>query len=329
MTTRIAHLALAGLCTFGTLGAAFASLSAAAADAWPAKPVTIIAPFAAGGSTDLTARMIAAKLREQLGQSFVVDNRAGAAGNIGADMVAKAAPDGYTLLLATSSHVTNMALYKSLSYDFVRDLVPVAPVAFIPSVLVVHPSVPAKDLAGFIQLIRDPAGKVNYGSSGGGSSPHLAAEVFNKMAKGQMVHVPYKGSGPALVDLLGGQIQAVFSPFVDALPYIKAGKLRALGMTSKRRSPLLPELPAIGEALPGYDVVLWNGIFAPAKTPPKVVAKLNAAIGAILRQEETKRLLAEQGSEPLIETPDEFRKFVAAEVPKWRSLVDLAGARVD
>jgi tripartite-type tricarboxylate transporter receptor subunit TctC len=299
------------------------------ADTWPSKPISIVVPFAAGGSSDVTARMLAAKLRAEFGQNFVVENRPGAGGNIGADAVAKAAPDGYTLLLATSTHVTNPALYKSLPYDFLRDLVPVSQVAFIPSVLVVNPSVPAKTLPEFIKLIQDAKGAVNYGSSGSGSSPHLAAAVFNKMAKGNMTHVPYKGSAPALADLLGGQIQAVFSPFVDALPHIKAGKLRALGMTSKGRSALLPELPAIGEALPGYDVVLWNGIFAPARTPPDIVARLSEAIAKIVRQPDTKKLLAEQGSEPVSSTPAEFRDFVASEAPRWRSLVELSGARVE
>lgn len=314
----------------GLLAATLACAGAphALAQAWPAKPVTIVVPFAPGGSTDATARMLAAKLRAVFNQTFVVENKPGAGGNIGADFVAKAAPDGYTLLLATSSHVTNISLYKSLPYDFVRDLAPVSQVAVIPSLLVVNPAVPAKTLPEFIRLARDP-NAVSYGSSGSGSSPHLAAEVFNKMAGGKMVHVPYKGSGPALVDLLGGQIQAVFSPFIDALPHVRAGKLRALGMTSKGRSNLLPGVPAIAEVLPGYDVVLWNGIFAPARTPPEVVSRLSQAIGAVLRQEDTKKLLADQGSEPMGSTPEAFRQYVASEIPKWKGLVELSGAKVE
>ena len=310
--------------------ASLAALAPAAfAQAWPARPVTIVVPFAAGGSSDATARMLAARLRDRLGQSVVVDNKPGAGGNVGADHVAKAAPDGYTLLLATSSHVTNISMYKSLPYDFVRDLAPVSQVAVIPSLLVVNPNVPAKNLPEFIKLIRDPGVPVSYGSSGSGSSPHLSAEVFNKMAGGRMVHVPYRGSGPALVDLLGGQTQAVFAPFVDALPQVRAGKLRPLGMTSKSRSALLPEVPAIAEALPGYEVVLWNGIFAPARTPPEVVARLSQAIAEVLRSEDTKKLLAEQGSEPLASTPEEFRRYIASEIPKWKSLVEMSGAKVD
>jgi tripartite-type tricarboxylate transporter receptor subunit TctC len=300
----------------------------ALAQAWPSRPVTIVVPFAPGGSSDATARMLANKLRAVFNQTFIVENRPGAGGNIGADFVAKAAPDGHTFLLATSSHVTNISLYKSLPYDFVRDLAPVSQVAVIPSLLVVNPAVPARTLPEFIKLAHDPKA-VSYGSSGSGSSPHLAAEVFNKMAAVRMAHVPYKGSGPALIDLLGGQIQAVFAPFIDALPHVRAGKLRALGMTSKARSNLLPEVPAIAEVLPGYDVVLWNGIFAPARTPPDVVARLSQAINDVLRQEDTKKLLAEQGSEPMGSTPEAFRQYVASEIPKWKGLVELSGANVE
>jgi tripartite-type tricarboxylate transporter receptor subunit TctC len=314
----------------GLLATALAGLATppAWAQAWPSKPVTIVVPFAPGGSTDATARMLASKLHAQFNQIFIVENKPGAGGNVGADFVAKAAPDGYTLLLATSSHVTNISLYKSLPYDFVRDLAPVSQVAVIPSLLVVNPAVPARTLPEFIRLIRQ-SNAVSYGSSGSGSSPHLAAAVFDKMAGGKMVHVPYKGSGPALVDLLGGQIQAVFAPFVDALPHVRAGKLRALGITSKSRSGLLPEVPAIAEALPGYEVVLWNGIFAPARTPPDVTARLSRAIVEVLRQEDTKKLLAEQGSEPMGSTPQAFRQYVAGEIPKWKALVELSGAKVE
>jgi tripartite-type tricarboxylate transporter receptor subunit TctC len=300
----------------------------AQAQTWPSKPVTIVVPFAPGGSTDATARMIAAKLRAVFNQSFLIDNRPGAGGNIGADFVAKAAPDGHTLLLATSSHVTNISLYKSLPYDLVRDLAPISQVAVIPSLLVVNPSVTAKTLPDFIKLAQDSRA-VSYGSSGSGSSPHLAAEVFNKMAGTRMVHVPYKGSGPALIDLLGGQIQAVFAPFIDALPHVRAGKLRALGMTSKTRSTLLPEVPAIAEVLTGYDVVLWNGIFAPTRTQPEILQRLSQAINEVLRQEETKKLLAEQGSEPSGSSPEAFRQYVASEIPKWKGLVEVSGAKVE
>jgi tripartite-type tricarboxylate transporter receptor subunit TctC len=259
----------------------------------------------------------------------VVENRGGAGGNIGAEAAAKAAPDGYTMFLMTSTHVTNMSLYKSLGYELMRDFQPVTQVAFIPNALVVVNSVPVNNLAEFVKYVQDPKNTIHYGTAGNGSSPHIAAALFNSLAKGHMNHVPYKGTGPAIVDLLGGQIHAIFSPLVDVLPHIKAGKVKALGITTKARSALFPELPAIGEILPGYEVALWNGLLVPAKTPVDVVAKLNEAAVRVLHQPEVRKLLAEQGSEPVGNSYAEFRDFIASEVPKWRSLVELSGARVE
>jgi tripartite-type tricarboxylate transporter receptor subunit TctC len=301
----------------------------AGAQGWPAKPLTLIVPFAAGGSTDVTGRMLAARLRAELGQSVVVENRGGAGGNIGAEAAAKATPDGHTVFLMTSTHVTNISLYKKLSYDLMRDFQPVTQVAFIPNALVVANSVPVNNLAEFVKFVQDPKNTIYYGSAGNGSSLHIAGALFNSMAKGHMIHVPYKGSGPAIVDLLSGQIQAIFSPLVDVLPHIKAGKIKALGITTKARSALFPELQAIGEVLPGYEVTLWNGLLVPAKTPPDVVAKLNEAVVRVLRQPDVRKLLAEQGSEPVGNSPAEFRDFIASEVPKWRSLVEVSGAKVE
>lgn len=300
-----------------------------AAEAWPSKPVTIVVPFVAGGSTDVTARMLAGKLRAEFGQSFVVENRGGAGGNIGAEYAAKAGPDGYTLFLATSTNVTNMSLYRNLPFDMIRDFVPVSQVAFIPNILVVHNAVPVSNLAEFLKYIQTTRNKVDYGSAGTGSSLHLAAALFDKLAKGRMTHVPYKGSAPAIIDLLGGHIQAAFPPLVDALPHIKSGKLKALGVTTKNRSALLAEVPAIGEVLSGYEVALWNGIFAPARTPPEIVNRLNESIVKILRQADTKKLLAEQGSEPVGSSITQFKEFVGRELLKWRSLVEVSGARVE
>jgi tripartite-type tricarboxylate transporter receptor subunit TctC len=301
----------------------------AGAQGWPAKPLTLIVPFAAGGSTDVTGRMLAARLRAELGQSVVVENRGGAGGNIGAEAAAKATPDGHTVFLMTSTHVTNISLYKKLSYDLMRDFQPVTQVAFIPNALVVANSVPVNNLAEFVKFVQDPKNTIYYGSAGNGSSLHIAGALFNSMAKGHMIHVPYKGSGPAIVDLLSGQIQAIFSPLVDVLPHIKAGKIKALGITTKARSALFPELQAIGEVLPGYEVTLWNGLLVPAKTPSDVVAKLNEAVVRVLRQPDVRKLLAEQGSEPVGNSPAEFRDFIASEVPKWRSLVEVSGAKVE
>jgi tripartite-type tricarboxylate transporter receptor subunit TctC len=312
-------------------GLLLATLSPAvlAQAAWPGKPITMIVPFAPGGSTDVTGRMLAAKLREELGQTVVVENRGGAGGNLGADVAARAAPDGYTIFLATSTHVTNMSLYKKLSYDFQKDFAPVSQVAFIPNALAVNAKVPVNNLTEFMAYVRDPKNEVRYGSAGNGSSLHIAGALFNSMAKAHMVHIPYKGSGPAIVDVLGGQIEAIFSPLVDVLPHIRSGRLKAIGVTTHNRSAQLPGTPAINEALPGYEVTLWNGILVPAKTPAAIVTRLNAAINKILAQPDTKKLLAEQGSEPAPGTPAQFRDFIAKEVPVWKRLVEVSGAAAD
>lgn len=299
------------------------------ADTWPSRPIKLVVPYPPGGSTDVTARVLAENLRPLLGQPVIVENRPGAAGNIGADIVAKSAPDGYTLFMATSTLVTNMSLYKNLPYNFVNDLTPVSQVTFIPNVLVVGPSVPVANLAEFIAYVKSGKHVVNYGSAGNGSSQHLSGALFNSMVKGNMVHVPYKGGAPATSDLLAGQIQCYFGPLVEVLSHIKAGKVKALGITTKKRSPLLPELPTIGEQLPGYEVALWNGILAPARTPAEIVNKLNAAIVKALNEPTVKARLAEQGSEPVGNSPEEFKQFIAAEVGKWKELVKISGATVE
>jgi tripartite-type tricarboxylate transporter receptor subunit TctC len=238
-------------------------------------------------------------------------------------------PDGYTLLMATSTHATNPSLYKSLPYDFVQDFAPVSQVTFIPNLLVVNSRIPAASLVEFIAYVKSGSNTVNYGSAGNGSSQHLSAALFNSMVGGNMVHVPYKGGAPATADLLAGQIQAVFAPLVEVISHVKAGKLTALGITTRKRSPLLPDVPAINEVLPGYEVALWNGILAPAKCPPDVVQKLNEAIVKVLNQPEVKGKLAEQGSEPVGSSPGEFRQFIEAETETWKALVKLSGARAE
>ncbi len=299
------------------------------ADTWPSRPIKLVVPYSPGGSTDVTARVIAESLRPLLGQPVVIDNRPGAGGNIGAEAVAKSAPDGYTFLMATSTHVTNMSLYKNLPYDFVQDLTPVSQIAFIPNVLVVGANLPVGNLSEFIAYVKGGKYMVNYGTAGNGSSQHLSSALFNSMVAGNMVHVPYKGGAPALADLLAGQIQAYFGPLVEVLPHIRGGKVKALGITTKKRSPLLPDVPTIGEALPGYEVALWNAILAPAKTPADIVNKLNEAIVKVLNQPEVRARLAEQGSEPVGNSPAEFRQFIAAEVGKWKELVRISGAKID
>mgnify|MGYP003575011922 FL=1 len=312
-----------------TIASLVGVIAPAAAQDWPTKPITLIVPFGPGGSTDITARLVADKLRTVLGQPVVVDNRGGAGGNIGAAAVAKAEPDGYTLLMATSTHVTNPSLYKSLSYDVLKDLTPVSQIAFIPNMLVVNKDLPVKTLQDFVDYVKQNKGPVNYGSSGNGTSQHLSGALFNNIANGKMVHVPYKGGGAAALDLLAGQIQAYFAPLAEVVSYIDAGKVRALGVTTKERSDRYPDVQAINEVLPGYQLALWNGFLAPANTPAPIIEKISAGIRQILKDPEVQKKLAEQGSTPVGSTPEEFRKFMVAEVPTWGNIVKISNARID
>jgi tripartite-type tricarboxylate transporter receptor subunit TctC len=313
----------------GLLAGLLLSTGAAHAAAWPDHPLTLVIPFAAGGSTDSTGRLLAQKLGQELGEQVVVDNRAGAGGNIGSAFVAKARPDGYTLLLATSTIATNVSLYKNMGFDLRKDLVPVSQVALIPNVLVVNKQFPAKTLKEFVSYVQQKKGPVDYGSAGNGSSQHLSGALFNHMAGGAMMHVPYKGGAPANLDLLAGRIQAVFAPLVEVLPYIQGGKLRALAVTTKQRSTRLPEVPAVDEVLPGYDVTLWNGVFAPAGTPPAVVDKIAAAVHKITQDPQVRKILAEQGTIPVGSSPADFKKLLGSEIDKWGKMVKISGAKVN
>jgi tripartite-type tricarboxylate transporter receptor subunit TctC len=303
--------------------------TAQAQTAWPAKPIKILVGYAAGGSTDVTARIIAQALSERLGQPVLIENRAGAGGNIAAEAAAKADPDGYTLLMATSStFATNPALYKSLPFDVQADFAPITVTAFIPNLMVVNPAVPAKNLADFIAYAKANPGQLNYGSAGNGTSQHISGALFGSLAGVQMTHIAYRGGAPAVNDLLGGQIQVLFAPLVEVVQQVRAEKLRALGITTAKRSPLLPEVPTIAETLPGYEVTLWNGLLAPAKTPPEIIERINRAAIDALRSEEVKAKLAEQGSEPVGNTPAEFKAFIGSELAKWKRLVEISGATV-
>jgi len=302
---------------------------AQAETAWPTKPIRILVGFAAGGSTDVTARIIGQALSERLGQPVVIENRAGAGGNIAADAAAKADPDGYTLLMATSTtFATNPNLYKTLPFDVQKDFEPITLTAFIPNLLVVNPSVPASNVPEFIAYLKANPGKLNFGSAGNGSSQHLAGELFNSLADVRMIHVAYRGGAPAVNDLLGVQVQVIFAPLVEVLEQVRADKLRALGITTVKRSSLLPDVPPIAETLRGYEVTLWNGLLAPAKTPPDIVEKIHLAAKDALSSDALKAKLAEQGSEPVGNTPAEFRAFIASELVKWRKLVEISGASV-
>jgi tripartite-type tricarboxylate transporter receptor subunit TctC len=285
--------------------------------------------FAAGGSTDVTARVIGQALAQRLGQPVIIENRPGAGGNIAADATAKADPDGYTLLMTTSStFAANPSLYKTLPFDVQKDFAPITLTAFIPNLLVVNPSVPANNVADFIAYLKANPGKLNFGSAGNGTSQHLSAELFNSLADVRIVHVAYRGGAPAVTDLLAGQVQVIFAPLVEVIQQVRAEKIRALGITTAKRSPLLPDVPTIAETLPGYEIVLWNGLLAPAKTPPEIIDRINRAAVDALRSEEVKTKLAEQGSEPVGNTPAEFKAFIDSELVKWRRLVELSGATV-
>jgi tripartite-type tricarboxylate transporter receptor subunit TctC len=305
--------------------------SMALAQAYPAKSVRMVVPFAAGaGSNDIMARLIAQKLTDEFGQQFVVDNRPGASGIIGTDIVAKAPPDGYTLLMMSLTFTVNPSLFSKLPYDTVKDFVPVTLVASAPLMLVVHPSVPAKSVAEFIAYAKANPGKLNFGSGGPGTTPHLAGEMMKTMAGIQVTHIPYKGGAPALADLVGGQIQFMCENIPGTLPFAKAGKLRALAVTDLKRSPLLPELPTLDESgLKGYQIVGWNGLFVPAGTPQAIVNKLYSGVGRALALPDVKERLSVMGADGVGDTPQHFAAFIKAEIPKWARVAKDAGLKVE
>ena len=307
--------------------AAFPQL--ASADDYPTRPVRVIAGFAAGGGVDITARLIGQWLADRLGQSFVVENRAGAGGNIGTEAVVNAAPDGYTLLLATVPNAVNASLYDKLNFDFIRGIAPVGGIIRVPMVILLHPSVPAKTVPELILYAKANPGKINMASAGIGSAPHMAGELFKMMAGVNMVHVPYRGQGPALSDLLGGQVQVYFATVPGTTDYIATGKLRALAVTSASRAELLPELPTVGDFVPGYETSQWYGLGAPANTPAEIVDKLNREINAALADPGMKARLAAIGGEPLPGTPAEFGKLISEETGKWAKVVRAAGIKAE
>ena len=310
--------------TAGCLGLARPALP----QAYPVRPIRMIVPFPPSAGLDVIARLVAPMLSERLGQNVIVDNRTGAGGTIGAELAAKSPADGYTLLMITTSHAFNVSLYSKLSYDMVRDFLPITLVSVAPNLLAVNASLPAATVKDFVVLAKARPREINFASAGVGTSSHLAGELFMSMARVQLVHVPYKGSGGALVALLGGEVQAAFFTIPSTLPHLKSGKLRALGIGSARRSDMLPNLPTIAESgVPDYDATTWYGVAAPARTPRAVVERLNREIAKVLQSPEARERLLAQGAEPRSSTPEEFAAHLKSEIGKYGRLAKAMGVQ--
>jgi tripartite-type tricarboxylate transporter receptor subunit TctC len=317
-------VALGGLTLAGATG-----VPQALALDFPTRPVHWVVGYPAGGTTDILARLVGQYLSERLGQQFVIDNRAGAGNNIGTELVANAAPDGYTLLLVNPANGINATLYDKLPFNFIRDIAPVAGIIRVPNVMEVNPGVPAKTVPEFVAYAKANPGKVNMASSGNGTSVHVSGELFKMMTGINMLHVPYRGAAPALTDLMGGQVQVMFDNLPSSIEYIRAGKLRALGVTTAARSEALPDVPAVGEVVPGYEASAWFGIGVPKGTPPEIIDKLNATVNAGLADPKLKARLADLGGAPMIGTPADFGKVIAEETEKWAKVVKFSGAKAD
>ena len=312
-------------------GLSLLTLQLAAAQPYPNRPIRAVVPLAPGGGTDTVGRLVASKLSELLGQQIVVDNRGGGGGEVGTDLVAKATPDGYTILVGSiTTNAVNPVLYKKLPYDHIRDFAPISLIGTVPNALVVHTSVPAKSMKEFIAHAKANPGKVNYGSSGLGSAPHLSMELIRSMTGVAMTHVPYKGAGAAVADVLGGQIQALCSSLAGLLPHIKSGRVRALGVTTTKRNPQLPDVPTIAESgLPGYEVTIWYALFAPGATPKPILARLNAETVKALNTAELKERLTLQGLDVTPSTTDELAALVKSETAKWAKVTKQSGVQLE
>jgi tripartite-type tricarboxylate transporter receptor subunit TctC len=313
----------------GVCAAVLTLCAGVAGAAYPEHSVNIVVPFSAGGSTDIVARILARGLGKAMGQPVVVENKPGASGNIAGDYVARSAPDGYTLFMGTSTSIANIALFKKLPFDILTDFIPVSQIANTPLVLVANNSLPVNDVAGLIKLAKEKPGQLNYGSGGPGTSQHLGGVMFSSMAKVQMTHVPYKGAAPAMSDLIGGNIQIMFAPLIDALAFIRSGKVKALGITTGKPAPQIPDVPPIAKTLPGFEIATWNAVFVPAGTPPAVVDALSRHIVAVTRSPEMRESIETQGSEAVGSTPQEFKAFLDREVVLWKGLVQSSGASAD
>ncbi|TPQ36827.1 MFS transporter [Bradyrhizobium guangdongense] len=324
MITRRSAL---GLLAAGPLAAS--PLSKAFAADYPARPVKWVVPYPPGGATDIIARLIGQRLSEKLGQQFIIENKPGAGNNIGTESVINAEPDGYTILLVNPANYINATLYANLKFNFVRDIAPVAAFNRVPNVMTVNKDVPAKTVAEFIAYVKANPGKVNMASSGNGTSVHLSGELFMAMTGAKMQHVPYRGAALAITDMLGGQVQVIFDNMPSIIQHIRSNSLRALGVTSTERSPLLPDVQTVAETVPGYEASALFGMGAPKNTPKEVIAKLNGEVNAVLAEPDIKKRLVELGGEPLIGTPEAFGDMVKAETDKWKKVVEFAGLKVE
>jgi tripartite-type tricarboxylate transporter receptor subunit TctC len=317
-----------GLVAIG-LQALIVSAARAAALDYPTRPVRFVVGYPPGGATDILARLIGQRLSEKLGQQFVVENKPGAGNNIGTEAVVNAEPDGYTVLLINPANYINTSLYANLKFNFVRDIAAVAFFNRVPNVMTVNKDVPAKNVAEFIEYVKANPGKVNMASSGNGTSVHLSGEMFMAMTGTKMQHVPYRGAAPAITDMLGGQVQVIFDNMPSIIQHIRAGSLRALGVTTVERSPQLPDVQAIAETVPGYEASALFGMGAPKNTPKEIIERLNSEINAILAEPEMKKRLVELGGEPLIQSPEAFGEQIKAETEKWKRVVEFAGLKVE
>jgi tripartite-type tricarboxylate transporter receptor subunit TctC len=315
----------AGLCALG-----LALCNLAWAQVYPTKTVRIVVPFPPGGGTDVIARVLAQKLTESWGQQVIVENKAGASGTIGSDLVAKSAADGYTLLLTATHHAINLSMYKQLPYDTLRDFVPVAYIAASPNLLLLHPSVPANNVQELIAYVKSKPGGLNYASSSVGGATHLTGELFKTAAGIELQHIPYKGAAPAMTDLLGGQVPMMFDVISTALAHVRSGRLKAIAVTSAKRTTVMPEVPTVAESgIPGFEAISWFGLYAPAATPKDTVNRLNADFNRVLQLPEVKEKLAAQGAEPIAMTPEQFAVYLRAEIVKWAKAIRDSGAKAE
>jgi tripartite-type tricarboxylate transporter receptor subunit TctC len=305
------------------------AFSSAWAQQYPDRPIKWIVPYPPAGTTDVLARIVAQPLSEILGQQVIVENRPGAGNNIGTEAVIKAAPDGYTMLLVNPANGINATLYKNLPFNFIRDIAPVAGIVRTPNVMVVPANFPANNVAEFLAYCKNNVSKINMASSGSGTSVHMSGELFKSMTGCNMLHVPYKGAGPALVDLIGNQVQVLFDNLPSSAGHIKAGRLKALAMTSEKREPSFPNVPTVGDTVPGYEATAWFGVGMPRGTPPDIVNKMNAAINKAISQPKTKERLAELGGALIVGTPADFGKVIQAETNKWEKVVKFSGATAE